>query len=738
MMSNWYIKTIKTANALAQSLGISGDSFLFKEIQRFEKELKRKGDWMSILKTKKTKGQDVAIKKLRNTINGYQLDTEKNPIEVPSHKVTHLKRTATGGDWYEFDNSYLDGIKEEDFEDWASNHEEYIESSYIEWLGDSAEIQTHLELHYEGVMSRLDMNMKNYLGMSQSKEERSGQERMPFYESPQLIRIKRRYERLKKEEEDRLADAIKDAESASSVDDLVYVYEEYMGEDLAEDYVSEIKNGIHRHAEMLWESEEAYRESQQEEKLKEQMSDYFKLTCGAGWCISQPGDHLEEYLKEGYSFLVLRRNKEARMAIRFEGSDIEEVQGISNDLDNISDLDILDLLECPKFNTEQIMDGLHHGQYTVDDDQRAEHFMEQLINMDNDVAQLESIQSVFNNKSKELVSLFNDSGESPIENIKFILLRLSEYDTSENDLAYNILKEKLFSFFGEMITSGSPLQKNSNNTAFYTWGHAIVEMLTDETEIETELIKELFGKYPNEILPEFFDSVTKNENTEHKLWVEKIALNYLYTVFGKPVIDYATRYGLTRNDATFSKQETIEYISKRLFDTYGIEKFRNNPEAIKYVVNTVLESANDNSYYIAVVNLFEFIKMANANLLSEYSILIAKKVVDLAIRSAEKVYPNDLTNQRHDVLNRLLINSSNPNSSHFLPMGLVNAIHNEPRVSHLKEMRKRLDFNNSQDPANQFIYPNSGSSTLPPDYDSFSDLYKLSNTSNSWYKKGIK
>lgn len=209
-MANWYIKTIKKANSLSQSLSISPDSNLYKDIQKYESNLKSDGHWQEILDIKRQRNKLSAKRMLEEIIEGYKAERVNDRL-LEGGDIKHIKSTPTGGEWY-----LLEGNK--DFK-----------------------------------------NIDNETNESLSKL-----------------------------------------------------------------FVQKVK------------------------ALQE-------LACGGGWCISQGDKHQATYLKQGYSFLILRRDKKPRLAVVFHKNGgfndneefIGEVQGIGNELDKINSLDALDLIEVP-------------------------------------------------------------------------------------------------------------------------------------------------------------------------------------------------------------------------------------------------------------------------------------------------------------------------------------------------------------------------------------------------------
>ena len=718
---NWYSKSLyKQANTLAKSLGIPSESVLFKEVQKFESMLKRTGDWSKILNTKRSKGVEAALLRLREVINKYQLDKEDNPPEVESSKIRHVARTSTGGDWYFFENSELgEDDSEEDYDNWAYENHDWLEDNYLDYFRSGDKIEHDFEGHWEKLMEKLDEKMKEYLTMFGEREAKNKQESMSFYENPQILRLKKRYQKIKEQEEARLNDAIKKAKEAYTVDDLIYSYEEYMGEELAARFASNLRSDFEDYARQSWEDDYEARDEAKDQKLREQTEDYFKLTCGARWCISQPGDHLEEYLKDGFSFLVLRRNKEARVAIRFMDGSIEEIQGIHNDFDNINELDFLDLIECPLFETEDIMDGLRDGSDYVDDDQRSDAFLIRMLELDNEVAQFASIRESIESNTEEISQFLTSNID--IENL--ITDGLDKVSNMINDgsegFGFNLIKEKIFQIFRKRL-------EEDFDDVDSSWGETIINMMN--MKINIDLIRDFFGPYKSKILNQFFESVSASGDN-YKMWVEQEALSYLYNIFGQDVVEYARRHGFEKaNNDQLSRQDTINYIANNYYLVYGAEKFKNNPDAVHYVANTILMGSKEPHFIRVLNNLYDFLNVVMPEMKTVYGKDIAEQIVSLAIKYSEDIYPNDPTNQRTDIISQLLIQSANKDSSRYLDPELVALIHNDDRIRHLKEMRKRLDYNAVPDPSFALVYPEN----QPPAEDNDDNIVQAS--FGNWYK----
>jgi len=711
-MSNWYLNNLyKEANTLAKSLGLSGESYLFQEIQKFETLLKSEGDWMRIINTKKSKGKDAAINQLRNIINGYQLNVENNPPDVSSYKISHLKRTSTGGDWYEF--SEKDGGPDViAFEDWEYNNNYYLEESYLE--SDNDLILRDLEDRWIEKAEKLDDQEEAYLDKYKNKDKSSNQQSMDFYENPQVIRIKRRYERLKIEAEDKLNVANKDLKRATDLNDLYDIYTEFLGED-DEDAIEDVKmhyrDGYQSYAESSFENEEEYRDESAEEEFSEEIKDYFKLTCGASWCISQPGDHLEEFLKDGYSFLILRRGKEARVAIRYDETGVEEVQGIGNEFDKINGLDTLDLLECPNFTIDALIPGFKDGPNEINEDDRSNILLDKILNIDSEVLMLDSIQSVFNDNIDGLKNILFSNDSSVKDNIQFILSILSDKEVN------SFVEEKLLQILDEMLLVSN---LDLNKSKMKNWGNEIVEMVQGGN-ISQKYMAALFNPYANKILPEFFEDIGSND--ELKMWAEKEALTCLYSVFGQKALDYASRYGLEKsNNSQMSKDDTIKYISDNLFLIYGSENFKNNPDAVHYVCNTILMSARHVNHLRILNSLYNFVNLVMPEMKKVYDKEIINKIVSLVAAYAKHVNPNSPKMERYEII--LFVNSPQ-----ILDSELRSLVNSSDMIKSIQEMRKNLDFEGGVDPYAMLLYPDNEGQPMGNE-----ETNQVQSSSVNWYK----
>jgi len=111
-VSRWY----KQSNSLAKSLGIKTYDDIYKEIQRYEKQLKQDGKWNEILERRKKYGPEPARAVLRQTIEEYKGMGLNDTFR--SHEIIeYLGKSKTGGDWYEIpalrdrDNKSADSLR---------------------------------------------------------------------------------------------------------------------------------------------------------------------------------------------------------------------------------------------------------------------------------------------------------------------------------------------------------------------------------------------------------------------------------------------------------------------------------------------------------------------------------------------------------------------------------------------------------------------------------------------------
>jgi len=72
---------------------------MYKEIQRYEKQLKQDGKWNEILERRKKYGPEPARAALRQTIEEYKGMGLNDTFR--SHEIIqYLGKSKTGGDWY--------------------------------------------------------------------------------------------------------------------------------------------------------------------------------------------------------------------------------------------------------------------------------------------------------------------------------------------------------------------------------------------------------------------------------------------------------------------------------------------------------------------------------------------------------------------------------------------------------------------------------------------------------------
>lgn len=338
---DWYNKNIyKVANSLIQSLGIKPQTEDFSNVQRYEKQLKQDGSWQKILQTKKQKGLEEAIQLLRGKIDDYSisLDTKKPDVDVSdSSYVSHVGRTSTGGDWYKFDAGYVFPVPDE----------ESIRESTREDI-DEDEIR---EEAYEEMVSEIKQELHKKM--------------TDIYNSPRPPKEQTLFGEEKSEEERAIEKKINELDSLiKSIDNM------------DEEEFKEFKELDQEHkGSIFFDFDDELREKinqKIEDKIEEQVNYYEnivnhgakqlnQIACGGNWCISQYGEYAQDYVREGNSFLILRRNGDPRVAIRLQSSDfsdIIEVRFPSNSNANAEPLDFVDLQEVPYLDLDEVFKAI--------------------------------------------------------------------------------------------------------------------------------------------------------------------------------------------------------------------------------------------------------------------------------------------------------------------------------------------------------------------------------------------
>jgi len=409
-MSRWY----KQSNVLAQSLGISADLPVYKEIQRFEKLMKEDGSWQKIKQIKKQKGRDVATKALYDQLDEYRMDPELYPPDVDTSKmnlVYYEGRSNTGGDWYSFGDSQdyyelseggSESIDEYLFYDDNSRYNEKMTELLRDMLDNYVwekftNIKTKLEEGLESIQSRL-------------KEHAGEQMHFEFHDlESQLIPIKKKYEkRLTKIEdlESKMEEYVNKLEWKEEDNELHEWLIKNFGDVSADTIISDMSG---YEEQVKDEIREEYTDGLREQLDRDVEEQYHKITCGGHWCISPGGGHLGEFISQGDSFLILRRDGDPRVAIRYtEGGMVAEVQGVQNKISNIDARDVIDLLDVPMLEADEVLGGLMEATGTHDPKEMKDDLKEILAEMEDEELTAPMIRELEGSGSSLREMIFHD------------------------------------------------------------------------------------------------------------------------------------------------------------------------------------------------------------------------------------------------------------------------------------------------------------------------------------------
>lgn len=466
VMGNWY-NIIKEANSLANSLSISPYSNLYKDIQKYEKNLKSDGHWQKILDIKRQRNKLAAERMLEEIIEGYKAERVNDSL-LEGGDIEHVKSTPTGGEWY-----LLEG--NEDFK-----------------------------------------NIDN-------------EEDVP----------------------------------------------------LSKLFVQKVKS------------------------LQE-------LACGGGWCISQEGRHQATYLKQGYSFLVLRRHKKPRLAIAFHKNGgfnnneefIGEVQGIGNELDKINSLDALDLMEVPLIDDISLIfeaidnqeiqklkeDGYHEDDISVDSLSIIEE--KSLIIEDKDIntpEMQELYKEINHGKRNGLIYYAKKSlSEYGSYTIKNLTNKLHPFFDGNHNFGKSYIADPVTEIFRQ---SHSPIEIIDALVNFFgegTWVFSVINKLDTLKELVKNLTLEDFLTYVKDISK----AEIKNNHPEKYLgdsmvYLEKILPFSIPEQLKKNIIetsereiykrDFLTRSGLQDNyHELIRSKEEFDMIIRRYLSKVGLNHYGKN------------------------------------------------------------------------------------------------------------------------------------------------------------------
>lgn len=539
-MTNWYT-IIKQANALAKSLGLPGGSHLYKEIQKYEKQLKEDGSWQKVKNIRKKDGVEAAINILNKIFNQYrQQETVGN--------ILHMKHTPTGGDWYFYENS----LKEKKDEIRAINHNSFFETErYEELYNEHSEkiIEEYKEFAQDIVDNKLnEVNDLRY----ELKEDKDNLDEETFAHKLSGYDIE--------EEELQEIDRELDKVNAEDLTELLgrLGYEDEAIEDRISDAVYE---------QVYDEQQEIEKEIDQEEK------ELLSLTCGGQWCVSQPGENLRNYIEDGTDFLVLRRGNNPRMAIAFdsETNTIHEVQGVANEISNINSLDILDLMYIPIYDLDEILE------YFEMNDKNAEDLLfSKLLELPNDAIQMNSdIYNAINRAIPEFSDyLIKDvkSMRNPVQGLidTFEDMRIED----KNDIIFDMMTDYISENIKYIFSDDEDFIFN------------IIDSYSNDYK---ELMQKLFSKVDHETLDAYFNWYMQNPQEHEDIhYVSEVLSN----IFGDELVSkYLEKIkNPYYNFASLESEDIINFILQGEYKKYNMNEFIKNNKDVIRIYNLVISN----------------------------------------------------------------------------------------------------------------------------------------------------
>lgn len=502
-MSKWY----KQSNALAKSLELPGGSRLFKEVQRFEKKLKEDGSWQKIKNIKKQKGTKEAVSALMDTLDEYRLDPELYPPDLKIKEMPNVYyegRSVTGGDWYAFGGSHDyydltegggDSLDEHLFYDGNDEYNNIMNAKFHEIL------ETSLWEKFNGIKDKLEEGLAN-LERRIEENIHGGQMHFEFHDlENQLVPIQNKYEkRLKKIEEleNKITNEALELEWEDDDSDLDEWLQKTFGEEVSEQIKAVMEGNKEEAKDKV---KEKYIEKLQDQLWEEIEKEYHKVTCGGHWCISPGSGMLEDYIPQGDAFLVLRRDGEPRIAIRYspESGYINEVQGVSNSLDYTNALDMIDLLDVPDLSTEEVLDGLMSSENESDPEVLAETLSEILAGMEDEEMTAPMFREITSSGSTLIEMMF--PSDKYLENL------IVEDDTNWGDKLKNALLLGLKEDKDSLATGKTNVRLNHIN-GWFAFGLGILEEHGYHPHI-IEALKTFFGGEEYELLDEFVSDIAQ-------------------------------------------------------------------------------------------------------------------------------------------------------------------------------------------------------------------------------------
>lgn len=539
-MSRWY----KQSNMLARLLDVPGQSVLFSNIQKFEKQLKKDGHWAKAKEINKNRGKEKAISYLTKVFEDYSMNTEIFPPDVDT-KDTQIKykgRTKTGGDWYWFGDHYEFMDIENGYEEDYFEESSFLYKSFAERVKNSFanKIEEHLEWKKNTIINKLNE------GLSEIKKRLSaiGKNQLTFDfhdQEDQLYVIGKKYEKriektknftekLKKEINKGIEKV--DIDSFSNVKDFL---SEKIGDIETLNIINDVEDEKNSIKEDLWKSHT--------ESLKTDLDtleeEYTKVTCGGHWCISQPGDHLGQFISMGDTFLILRRDGDPRVAIRMnQDGEIIEVQGVYNNFNNLNAKDVIDLLDVPGIDSGEILDTMakillkdNYNHRDPDLSEARETLMSALEDSEDD-----EITGLI---EKEIIRLGS-------EFVRILFPRDADIETLLNSssisgkLKYSICKA-IGDNLNDIELGYSGVEMNGLNGSWLAFGTGLLERHSYDDDIMNGL-KLIFGGKEIQLVDEFLEESKGIEKKEFLKFISKYSTTGISSLVGNEGISYIKQY----------------------------------------------------------------------------------------------------------------------------------------------------------------------------------------------------
>lgn len=587
-MTNWYSKNLyKEANALARSLSLDSSDEYFKLIQKNEQQLKSDGSWHKIMNTRRKEGREAAIDLLGDILGSYVMDLEKNPPQKVHHNIRHIGRSFTGGDWFLFDNP--GDLKN------PESHNVYETEEYEE-----AHQEAYSEI-VEEYKEFVDNKIQEKKDEIETMIERLNEDKNIYSEE----------EYHKKLEEYRLE--MKKIKGIESDLDNSYAGPEEIDEALVQlGYDSEnIQEMIDERAYQTAEENASYGDFYGARDALE------TITCSGHWCISPGGMHINDFIEEGNNALVLRKDGKPRCAIAFDDDgDIDQIQGVNNKFYNLDIYDILDIMNCPYFDQDNILEA----------------FEEQGDNFDKET--LEAIMSISDDEIKRNKNLLK-----ALEHAKPIVEKIIDFDFEEgrpSEAIETILEvlgdpnnEQKLTVYNTILSIAKEKMKSH---ALEDPEYFMEDLLDYYDDAYDVIYRELFGDFPDNLiiiwLKQYYASIKEPNTENNEDWPDLSEnLENMKSIFGEDRINRFLELLEDKDYVSFSgidPEGLREMIISGRYREIDISKFINNKEYLNWFMNNLTQEtitllANNYQlpqtmkYMSAIIDFAEYISNLNPN-----------------------------------------------------------------------------------------------------------------------------